>query len=68
MEERTSGFKPVKKQKGRFNLMDLLLVLIAVGIVLAVIFVLDPFSLDLMGKTEHTVTLIIIADLPPHSK
>ena len=57
MEERTSGFKPVKKQKGRFNLMDLLLVLIAVGVILAVIFVLDPFSLNVMGKAEHKVTI-----------
>ena len=57
MEERTSGFKPVKKQKGRFNLMDLLLVLIAVSIILAFVFVLDPFSLDIMGRSGHKVTL-----------
>ena len=57
MEERTSGFKPVKKQKVRFNLMDLLLVLIAVSIILAVIFVLDPFSLNIMGKAGREVTL-----------
>lgn len=57
MEERTSGFKPVKKRKGRFNLMDLVLVLIAVGIVLFVVFVLDPFSLNLFGKENHNVTL-----------
>ena len=57
MEERTTGFKPVKKQKGRFNMMDLLLVLLVVGIVLAVIFVLDPFSLNIGGKAEQKVTL-----------
>lgn len=57
MEERTSGFKPVKKKKGRFNLMDLLLVLIAVSIVLFVVFVIDPFSMNLFGKQDHKVTL-----------
>lgn len=57
MEERTSGFKPVKKKKGRFNLMDLILVLLAVGIALFVLFVIDPFSINLFGADEQNVTL-----------
>ncbi len=57
MEERTSGFKPVKKKKGRFNPVDLLLVLLALAIVLTVIFVVDPFSLDLFGGKDREVTL-----------
>lgn len=57
MEERTSSFRPAKQKKGRFNLMDLLLVLIFVGIVLFVILVVDPFSLKLFGKEDHHVTL-----------
>ena len=57
MEERTSGFKPVKKKKGRFNLMDLILVLLAVGIARFVLFVIDPFSINLFGADEQNVTL-----------
>ena len=57
MEERTSGFKPVKKKKGRFNLMDLILVLIAVGIALFVLLVLDPFSIHMFRAEEQGVTL-----------
>jgi hypothetical protein len=57
VEERTSGFKPIKKKKGRFNLVDLLLVLIVLAIVFVVVFVVDPFSIDLFGKAEQNVTL-----------
>lgn len=57
MEERTSGFKPVKKKKGQFNLMDLLLIFIAVGIILFVVLVIDPFSLNLFDNQDHSVTL-----------
>ena len=57
MEERTSGFKPVKKKRGRFNLMDLILVLLAIGIALFVLFVIDPFSINLLGADEQNVTL-----------
>ena len=49
MEERTSGFKPVKKKKGSFNLVDLLLVLFVLALAFVVIFVMDPFSLNLFG-------------------
>ena len=49
MEERTSGFKPVKKKKGRFNLVDLLLVIVALAVIFVVVFVMDPFSLNLFG-------------------
>ena len=57
MEERTSGFKPIKKKKGRFNLVDLLVVLIALAIVFAVVFVMDPFSIGLFGAEKQEVTL-----------
>ena len=57
MEERTGGFKPVKKKKGRFNLVDLLLVLIALALVFVVVFVIDPFSINLFGGEEREVTL-----------
>lgn len=57
MEERTSGFRPVKKKKGRFNFMDLFLVLLAAGIIFLVVFVIDPFSINLFGEEDHSVTL-----------
>lgn len=57
MEERTSGFKPVKKKKGSFNLVDLLLVLFVLALAFVVIFVMDPFSLNLFGGGEREVTL-----------
>ena len=57
MEERTSGFKPVKKKKGRFNLVDLLLVIVALAVIFVVVFVIDPFSLNLFGGEEREITL-----------
>ena len=57
MEERTSGFKPIKKKKGRFNLVDFLLVLIVLAILFVVIFVVDPFSINLFGQEKEEVTL-----------
>ena len=57
MEERTSGFKPVKKKKGRFNLVDLLLVLVAMAILFVVVFVVDPFSLNFFGEESREITL-----------
>jgi len=57
MEERTSGFKPVKKKKGRFNLVDLLLVVVALAVAFVVVFVVDPFSINLFGGEEREITL-----------
>ena len=57
MEERTSGFRPVKKKKGRFNLMDLFLILVLAGAVFFVVFVVDPFSIGLFGEVEQDVAL-----------
>ena len=57
MEERTSSFRPAKQQKGKFNLMDLVLILIVVAVALFVVFVIDPFSIELFGKQDHQVTL-----------
>ena len=57
MEERTSGFRPVKKKKGRFNLVDLLLIVIAVSVIFFVIFVVDPFSLDLFGQKTQEIAV-----------
>ena len=57
MEERTSGFKPVKKKKGGFNLVDLLLVLFAVIAVLVVVFLIDPFSVGWFNSGDKEVTL-----------
>lgn len=57
MEEKTSGFKAVKKKKGRFNLVDLFLILIALAVVFVMIFVIDPFSIELFDNTEKEVKL-----------
>ena len=57
MEERTSGFKPIKKKKGRFNLVDFLVLLLAAAILFLVIFVIDPFSINLFGEDARQVTL-----------
>ncbi len=57
MEERTSGFRPVKKKKGRFNLVDLLLIVLLLVMIFVVVFVIDPFSLDVFGGTAQEVTL-----------
>ena len=57
MEERTSGFRPVQKKKGRFNLMDLFLILFIAGLVFFTVFVVDPFSIGLFDKEEQSVAL-----------
>ena len=57
MEERTSGFKPIKKKKGRFNPVDLLITLIVIALIAAVILVFDPFSLGLFDGDAKEVRL-----------
>lgn len=57
MEERTNGFRPVRKKKGSFNMMDFLLILMVVCVLLFVVVVLDPFSLDLFDNDSERITL-----------
>ena len=57
MEERTSGFKPVKKKKGRFNLVDFLMLFLVAAILFVVLFVVDPFSINLFGAEAREITL-----------
>ncbi len=57
MEERTAGFGLKKNGRGKFNLVDLLFVLLIVGVLFAVVFWLDPFSLNVFGSAEKNVVL-----------
>lgn len=57
MEERTGGFGSVKRKRGRFNLIDLIIVMFAVAAVLFVVFVLDPFSLNVFSEGGQKVVL-----------
>lgn len=57
MEERTGGFGSVKTKRGKFNFVDLLLLVLVAAILFAVIFLVDPFSLNVFGDAEKTVVL-----------
>ena len=57
MEERTGGFGAVKTKRGKFNFVDLLILVLVVLVLFAVVFVLDPFSMNVFGNAEKTVVL-----------
>ena len=59
MEERTGSFKPVKKKRGRFNAVDILIILLIVGVI--VIFAASTISVSEepgeKTKFEYTMTI-----------
>lgn len=56
MEERTNGFGSVKKKRGKFNWVDLLILALAIIVLLAVILILTPFSeTSLVGNGKKVV-------------
>ncbi|MBO4979261.1 MAG: DUF4330 family protein [Clostridia bacterium] len=57
MEERTAGLGLGKTKRGKFNLVVRLFGLLVAGILFAVVFWLDPFSLNVFGSTEKNVVL-----------
>ncbi len=57
MEERTGGFGAVKTKRGKFNFVDLLFLVLVTAILFAVVFLIDPFSMNVFGGTEKNVVL-----------
>ncbi len=57
MEERTNGFGTVKLKRGKFNFVDLLFLILIAVIVLAVFFLIDPFSMNVFGGAEKNVVV-----------
>lgn len=58
MKERTSSFGAVKQAKrGKFNLVDLLFLVLLAVMILAVVFLIDPFSMNVFGSDEKNVVL-----------
>lgn len=57
MEERTSGFGTVKRKRGKFNVIDLLFLVLIAAVLFAVVFLINPFSAGIFGGTEKDVVL-----------
>ena len=63
MEERTGSLGNTKHNQGKFNLIDLFVILILLAIVFAVVFLIDPFSTNAFRGEEKNVVLEYIIQI-----
>ena len=60
MDERTGSFKPIKKKRGEFNVIDLLIIFFIVGVV--VVFAVSHLLLSDDGGKEITIEYTVVLE------